>query len=112
LKYGFSLLSFYLNHDKALSNYNVDKIINFRDKDNLVETWKDVNLEDIIDTLGNFVVLDIPKKNISFSKKNAYYNKSGLSEVRQIITPDFTKNDLWKRDKELKQRLVKFFNGK
>jgi len=77
LKYGFSLLSFYLNHDKALSNYNVDKIINFHDKDNLVETWKDVNLEDIIDTLGNFVVLDIPKKNISFSKKNAYYNKSG-----------------------------------
>lgn len=109
LKYGFSLLSFYIDKDKALSHYSIDKIISIRDKKNLNGGWTDVKLKDVTDILGNFVVLDIPKKNIPFTKKVEYYRTSNIPKVQEILAHNFTITDLKNRDKCLKENLVKFF---
>lgn len=109
LKYGFALLAFYLIYDKSLSEYNIDKIISLKDKSNLKDDWNNVKLDLIIDDLGNFVVLDIRKRNISILKKKEHYNESKLSYVKAIFNPDFTFDNFKERDRYLKRKLVKFF---
>lgn len=113
LKKGFSLLAFYLNHSTVLPTYNVDKVINLKDKRQLSDDWNSVNLDDVIDCLGNFVILDIPKKNIVYNKKQEYYSSSMLSEVNSIFHDgDFSYKNFLERDRILRERLTIFFSGK
>lgn len=112
LKFGYSLLSFYLRQGKPLRTYNIDKLINLKDKGYLNDDWEDIDLENVIDSLGNFIVLDIPKKYISFDRKEIYYQNSDIEEVKQIFSSGFSYNSFKKRDIELKKILVNFFGGK
>lgn len=110
LKKGFALLSFYLNRTAALPSYNIDKIINLKDKKDLSDDWQDVNLDNIIDTLGNFLVLDIPKKSTPFSKKANYYSNSQIPEVNRLLqNGSISYVEFQRRDTLLKERLAHFF---
>ncbi|MCD9575510.1 DUF262 domain-containing protein [Flavobacterium soyae] len=110
LKKGFALLAFYITKKTALPTYNTDKIINLKDKKLLSDDWRDIDLNSIIDILGNQVIIDIPKKNISIIKKKEYYSHSEIKEIKYIFSnKNFSYHDLEKRDKELKNRLVTFF---
>jgi hypothetical protein len=111
LKFGYSLLSFYLRQEKPLRTYNIDKLINLKDKGYLNDDWENIDLENVIESLGNFIVLDIPKKYISFDRKEIYYQNSDIEEVKQIFSSGFSYNSFKKRDIELKRILVDFFNG-
>lgn len=112
LKKGFTLLAFYLDRPNSLSSYNIDKIITLKDKKQLSEDWMSVNLDEVIDRLGNFVILDLPKKNIVYNKKHEYYSNSVLSDVNSIFNNgDFTYDDFLKRDLLLRERLATFFSG-
>lgn len=111
LKKGFALLAFYLKVEKSLPTYNVDKIINLKDEKFLSKDWEKVNLNDILDSLGNFLILDIPKRNITINKKAEYLNRSNIDDIKELFkTGDFSYSDFLKRDQELKNRLVSFFS--
>lgn len=111
LKYGYSLLAFYLNQQRPLSTYNIDKLINLKDKIHMNSEWENIELENVIDSLGNYIVLDIPKKNIPFNKKKEYYLNSNIEEVKQVLMDKFSIDTFNQRDKLLKERLIQFFNG-
>jgi len=111
LKKGYALLAFYLKSEFALPTYNVEKIINLKDRKLLSNDWGAVNLDDIVESLGNFLILDIPKRNIAFNKKAEYYQYSSIDEVKDLFSKgDFTYSDYSQRDLELKRRLVTFFS--
>ena len=110
LKYGFALLSFYFKNE-GLSNYHIEKFISYKDEQYLTDDWKEIQWEDFIDSLGNFVVLDIPKKNIALPKKIQYYSNSNVKEVNELSKKRFTYQVFKERDNILKERLVKFFKG-
>ena len=112
LKNGYALLAFYLIEDKALKQTSFDKIINYKDKKYLVD-WSDEQISDVVDMLGNIIVLDISKKNITIDKKKDYLKKSNIEEVRLIADDmdNISYEKLKKRDIELKERLIKFFKG-
>lgn len=107
LKKGYALLAHYLNNPEVIPSYSVDKIINTRDiKSFSLEEWQNINL----DTLGNFVIMDIPKRNIPLENKSEYYQKSLLSSVQDIIrNNNFSYEDLQRRDKDMKETLIRFF---
>ncbi|WP_420572480.1 DUF262 domain-containing protein [Kordia sp.] len=111
LKYGFALLAFYSNREKAIQNFNVDKIISLKDQTYLTQSWKNTDLETITDDLGNFAVLDIPKRNVSLIKKIEYYKSSQLLEIINLNLHDFTFDRFKNRDLKLKKILINFFNG-
>ncbi len=111
LKYGYALLSFYLIYDNSLSYYSIDKIINLKDRSVLKNDWYNIDLDYVIESLGNFVVLDIRKRNISLLNKKQYYSESNLKYVEGIFTPEFSYENFKKRDKFLKENLVNFFKG-
>ena len=109
LKYGYALLAFYLTKEKALQTYNVDKLISYNDREYFESSWKDV--EGLLEALGNFVILDIPKRNLPLIKKSEYYQHSSLDEVKHILRNGISFQDLNNRDLYLKKILVNFFNG-
>lgn len=112
LKKGFALLAFYLKEQKALPTYNIDKIVSLKDQKSLTDDWLNIDLDTVVDSLGNFVVLDMPKKESTFPKKPEYFSKSKIDEVRSLFkNGHFTYNDFNQRDQELKHRLVDFFKG-
>jgi len=111
LKYGFALLSFYLKND-VLSNYHIDKLVSYKDKKYLTDDWKETQWEEFIDSLGNFIILDIPKRNMTLPQKLDYFRqKSQLPEVKKISENEFTYQIFKTRDNQLKQELVNFFKG-
>jgi len=111
LKYGYALLAFYSNQEKSLASYSIDKIINL--KDEKVLDWKKDKLELFVNSLGNFIVLDIPKKNLLLEKKMPYYQTSNNPTIQNDSQKlsSLAYNDFIQRDKELKEKLVKFFKG-
>jgi len=113
LKNGYALLSFYVKRDKALKHYSIDRIITYLDKKHLVKYWKQDNIEKASNSLGNFVILDMKKKTIPIKKKRLYYKESKILEVTSVTTllEDFTYENFLKRDREMKDNLVAFFQG-
>ncbi len=111
LKFGFSLLAFYLGSKVSLPAYSIDRVITYRDVEGLSSDWNNVNKDLIVDQIGNLVVLDIPKKNLLLAKKKEYYLKSDLNEIKMIFSNEFTYEFFKERDKELKNRLVRFFKN-
>ena len=107
-----TLLAYVLDTQKALpNNYTIDKIINIKDYDYLESDWQSIDLEEVINSIGNLVVLDIPKKNIYINEKRKYYSKSKLDYVKNIFkTEKFTYADWEKRNTHLKSILMIFFN--
>jgi uncharacterized protein with ParB-like and HNH nuclease domain len=110
LKYGYTLLALYISHKKSVENYTVDKIVSLKDKKEL--GWSSEELESYVNSLGNFIVLDIPKKRYTtLQKKLTYYQESKLcgNDIELLSTLNF--KAFQKRDKHLKNQLVSFFKG-
>jgi hypothetical protein len=111
LKKGFALLAFYLNEDKSLSTYNVDKIINWKDEKFLLEDWESVNLAEVIDSLGNFLIIDMPKKEITINRKSDYLSHSKIVSIKNLFKNGIvTYTEFLERDTNLKKILHTFFS--
>lgn len=113
LKNGYALLAFYLAQDKALEFFHIDRLINYRDEKYLYFDWTNLNIARAMNKLGNFIILDINKKNLSFDKKADYYQTSKIEEVQSLSKQlkDLTYADFEERDKKLRGILVRFFQG-
>lgn len=114
LKYGYALLAFYLSQNIALKSFVIDKLINYKDERYLKEGWNKAKIEAVANSLGNFVILDIPKINTTINNKASHYNTSNIAEIKGLSKrlDDFTYDDFIARDKQLKEILMAFFKGK
>lgn len=113
LQNAFALLAYYLDSKEAIpTRFTVDKIVNLRDEDLLGEDWKYQYLSDICNSIGNLVVLDLPKRYNSVVEKYEYFKLSKSEYVRSIFaTPTFSFENWRERNRHLKQVLVNFFNN-
>ena len=112
LQNAFALLAYYLDSKEAIpTRFTVDKIVNLRDEDLLGEDWNYQYLSDICNSIGNLVVLDLPKRYNSVVDKYEYYKLSKSEYVKSVFTePTFSYEDWHTRNKHLKQVLADFFN--
>lgn len=83
LRRGFALLSYYLQGGKVLADYAYDKILTYKDVDGMFTSlFKDKQaIANCIESIGNDIILDKPKKYLSWTDKMAYYSTSELTEV-------------------------------
>lgn len=110
LKNGFVLLGFYLTHKKMISPYYVEQIIQYRDDDTFEEFWEYADIEYVRFSIGNYILLDLPRKNQSFDKRTKYYKKSKLNDVHQLFSEPITYEKFSFRKFELIHNLLSFFN--
>lgn len=115
LQNGFALLAYYLDTKKAIPvKYSIDKIVNLRDENLLGDDWQFMydNLNDVCNSIGNLVVLDIPKRYNSLIDKYTYYKQSKSPYVNTIFTsPEFTFENWKNRNKHMRMLLIKFFTN-
>lgn len=113
LKNAYALLAYLLDTQAAIpKKYNIDKIVNLRDEDLLDDGWAHNNLNDICNSIGNLVVLDIPKRYITYKDKYQYYKTSKNNYVTSILNSSkFSYNDWEMRNNHMKNLLVNFFLG-
>lgn len=111
LQNAFALLAYHLDSKEPIPvKFTIDKIVNQRDEHNLGEEWIYDNLNDICNSIGNLVVLDLAKRYNYLQDKYNYYQQSESEYVKKIITsPTFTFENWNKRNRHLKQVLVDFF---
>ncbi len=113
LKSGYALLAYYVDKQKALENYTVDKIVQYKDKAVLMAEygWSEQEVDEMINSLGNHIVLDLPKKNLPLLKKLEYLKESNLDSTQELQSDEISYSFIKKRDIKLKQKLVRFFQG-
>lgn len=112
LQNAFALLAYYLDSKEPIpTRFTVDKIVNLRDEDLLGEDWHSKNLSDICNSIGNLVVMDLPKRYNSLTDKYDYYKLSKNEYVKNILTSKtFTFENYKERNRHLKMLLANFFN--
>lgn len=111
LKYSYALLAFYLQEKHALNNYTVDKILSPKDQYYLAKDWDGNKLDEQLNDLANFVVLDIPRRYYALPKKLSYYKTSRIKKVKKIGQENYSYRKFKERSKQLKSVLVDFFRG-
>ena len=111
LKYGYALLAFYVERKESLDKYYIDKIINLKDKKIL--DWKEEEIEEYLNSLGNFIILDKPKKNTTLEKKILYYQECKDNDIKKEVSKliSLDKQVFIQREEDLKNKLVEFFRG-
>ena len=112
LQNAFALLAYYLDSKEPIpTRFTVDKIVNLRDEDLLGEDWHYQYLSDICNSIGNLVVMDLPKRYNSLTEKYDYYKLSKNEYVKNILTSKtFTFENYKERNRHLKMLLANFFN--
>jgi len=112
LQNAFALLAYYLDSKEPIpTRFTVDKIVNLRDEDLLGEDWHYQYLSDICNSIGNLVVMDLPKRYNSLTDKYDYYKLSKNEYVKNILTSKtFTFENYKERNRHLKKLLANFFN--
>lgn len=111
LQNGYALLAYYLETGKPIPvKFTIDKVVNLRDEDLLGEDWSGHNMSDICNSIGNLVVLDLPKRYYSVVDKYAYYEQSESDYVKDVFKkPTFSYEDWKERNHHLKRVLAKFY---
>lgn len=112
LQNAFALLAYYLDSKEPIpTRFTVDKIVNLRDKDLLGEDWHYQYLSDICNSIGNLVVMDLPKRYNTLTDKYDYYKLSKNEYVKNILTSKTSTFENYKeRNRHLKMLLANFFN--
>lgn len=112
LQNAFALLAYYLDSKEPIpTRFTVDKIVNLRDVDLLGDDWHYQYLSDICNSIGNLVVMDLPKRYNTLTDKYDYYKLSKNEYVKNILTSKtFTFENYKKRNRHLKMLLANFFN--
>lgn len=111
LRKGFALLAYYLQGRDPLADYTYDKIITYKDVEstfsNIIKDSK--SYENIIGSIGNDIIVDMPKKYLDWTERKKYYSHSGLTEMDEITSETDICTFIEKREREIQNLLDVFF---
>lgn len=112
LRKGYALLAYYLTTKDPLPYYSIDQIYTQADVQRWVPEEEQDSYNEMLNCLGNTVVLDINRRSLSCDKKANHYFASSISEVRQLLdgTIRVNKQRIMQRNEEIKKRLYDFFS--
>ena len=111
LKYGYALLAHYLQQTEATQGYTIDKLLTSKDLYQMNEVEEQIDYYSHSEDLGNFVVLDVSKKNLTYPNKRGYYLETNIKSLKSFLEAHetLTLEDVQTRTDALKTILVKFF---
>lgn len=111
LRKGFALLAYYLQGGHSLSDYSYDKILTYKDVQSTVaHLFKDQQSAiSCVESIGNDIIIDHPKKYLDWNSKKNYYSLSGISSVNDVVLANDIVAFIDKRTVEMQTIFDKFF---
>ena len=111
MRKGYALLAYYLTTKDPLPFYSIDQVYTQNDVKRYFPQEEQEQYQEMLNCLGNMVVLDINRRTLPCDKKANYYLNSGIKEVHQLLDGSIRVNaDRIKlRNEEIKKRLYDFF---
>lgn len=111
LRKGFALLSYYLQGGQPLADYTFDKILTYKDVEGKLANLfpNSQAAANCIESIGNDIIIDKPKKYLDWTDKKGYYSTSGLAEVSEITEEADIVALIEKRTKIMQITLDNFF---
>ena len=111
LRKGYTLLAYYLTTNEPLSSYSIDQVYTQNDVKRYAPDQQE-EYQDMLNCLGNMVVLDINRRSLSCDKKANYYLNSSIWEVHKLLDGSIRVNKdlIMQRNEEIKKRLYDFFS--
>ena len=112
LRNAFALLAYYLANKSEAKFCCIDKILTNKDLDCLPYKTKEEK-EFVRESLGNLIVIDLPKSFGTFHQRCEKYRYSSNIEVQNIFdcNKKITFDMIFQRDKKIKTLLISFFKG-
>lgn len=110
----YVLLSYYLEKDtQAIYPYYIDRILLLRDREYLSSSWEGGVLEEVIETLGNYCVSDIQRKNQMLPTRLNTLDKTKVKNLQVLVKqlPSWQPSDHQNRNNESVQRIVEFIRN-
>lgn len=110
----YTLLSYYLKEEaQAIYPFYIDRILLLRDREHLSSNWEDGVLEDAIETLGNYCVSDIQRKNQILPTRLKTLSKTKLNSLNELVKqlPNWQPSDYQKRNADSVQRIADFIRN-
>lgn len=111
LRRGFALLVYYLQGGELLSDYDYDKILTYKDVEELfAEKFESSQaISNCVESIGNDIILDRPKKYLDWMNKRKYYSTSGVTGVYEVSVNDDIVSYIEERTKSAQITLEQFF---
>lgn len=111
LRKGYALLAYYLTAKDPLPFYSIDQVYTQNDVKRFFPKEEQEQYQEMLNCLGNMVVLDINRRTFPCDKKANYYLSSSINEVHQLLDGSIRVNTerIKQRNEEIKKRLYDFF---
>lgn len=111
IKEGFAKIAYYYDHPN-MPNASIDRWITYRDM-GLFSTPLTEEESKILDSIGNYVMLDVGRISRDYNSRCNAYSKSSNQEVKNLFNGRlfFIYSDLRKRDEALRENIRKFMRG-
>lgn len=112
IKEGFAMIAYY-QENPIVPNLSIDKWIGSKDYSNLSDEWKSKENHSKLDSIGNFIMIDVARKSAPLSSRIIKYKDSNLPDIQWLKTngQDMSINNFEKRDKAKRKLVNKFFEN-
>lgn len=113
IKEGFAMIAYYQDNP-IITNISIDRWISSRDYGNLSNEWKNGENDYMLDSIGNFVVLDVARMSAPLSARILKYKDGKSVDIQWLINEgkDMSLDNFKKRDKMKRELVCRFFNNK
>lgn len=110
IKEGFAMIAYYQNNP-IVPNLNIDRWISGKDYDSLPDEWKTEKELEQLDSIGNYVILDVQRVCAPFKNRVSSYNNSALKEVKDLIKTgtDMSISNFKIREETKRKSIEEFF---
>lgn len=111
IKEGFAMIAYYHNNP-IVTSPSIDRWISGKDYDTLPSEWKDEKHREQLDSIGNYLVLDVQRVSAPFRYRVEVYKNTKLAEVKELIESgsDMSIKNFNKREDDKRKIIEEFFN--
>ncbi len=115
LKEGLAQLVFHLQNPEhaSLRAYSVDRIIRSVETPMLGDGWSETDKEMLLNSLANYIVIDMPRRYTSIEQRVDRFASSSISELRTLTIENICSRKWFvDRLKRIEETLTQFFIGR
>lgn len=113
IKEGFAMIAYYQDNP-IIPNISIDKWISSRDYSMLTIEWQNEENYNILDSIGNYIVLDVARVSAPLNNRILKYKDGKSADIQWLLTlgQDMSIDNFKKHDRMKRELVCQFFSNK